>query len=165
MKLGIFTSCRVVKANKWTKKGDAGAYLLFCYLNLLLFCSSRCRRCLSSLISQTPPISFPELFLLFSKGKSLGTRLNFHGWEMPLNGWNKKITARNTKERYEWRGQYKFKRRNGCTNWDSNCGFWNHLCCLTLFQKLFFVVFNFRYDAWETRFFDTKLWANFFPNI
>ena len=39
------------------------------------------------------------------------------------------------------------------------------LCCLTLFQKLFFVVFNFRYDAWETSLFDTKLWTNFFPNV
>ena len=40
-----------------------------------------------------------------------------------------------------------------------------NLCCLTLFQKLFFVVFNFRYDAWETSLFDTKLWTNFFPNV
>ena len=39
------------------------------------------------------------------------------------------------------------------------------LCCLTIFQKLFFVVFNFRYDAWETSLFDTKLWTNFFPNV
>ena len=99
VKLGIFTSCRGVKANKCTKR-----VMQVHHLNLFLFCCSRCsrrRRCLSSLISQTPPISFPGLFLPFSKGKFLGTSLNFHEWEMPLNGWNMKITARNTKERYE----------------------------------------------------------------
>ena len=96
VKLGIFTSCRGVKANKCTKR-----VMQVHHLNLFLFCSSRCRRCLSSLIYQTLSISFPGLFLPFSKGKSLGTRLNFHDWEMSLNGWNKKIAARNTKERYE----------------------------------------------------------------
>ena len=35
---------RAVTANKCTKKRDARTKLLFCFINLLLFCRSLCRR-------------------------------------------------------------------------------------------------------------------------
>ena len=44
---------RATSAKKCTKKRDARAKFLLCYLNLLLFCRSRCRRrrrCLSSIL-------------------------------------------------------------------------------------------------------------------
>ena len=80
------------------------------------------------------PRAFPSI--------SWGRGWIFHEWEMPLNGWNMKITARNIKRRYKYRGQCKIKRRNGWNARDSNCGFWNFVLPNT-FSKFVFVVLTF----------------------
>ena len=66
------------------KKGDAGASSKpIPFLQFSLPSSSPLLK-LPNLSNSTNLVS--RAFLPFSKGKFLGTSLNFHEWEMPLNG-------------------------------------------------------------------------------